>query len=56
MSRALRTLCALAGALAFVACRALPPPAPVWTPLAEDDARAVERLAWLRGGNRRGVW
>jgi hypothetical protein len=47
MSRALRTLGALACALALAACQTPPPPA-AWTPLAAGDARAAERLAWLR--------
>lgn len=46
-ARARRLGCALACALALAACQT-PAPAPVWTPIAADDARAVERLAWLR--------
>ncbi len=48
MKRAARTLAALGCALAFAACQTPPPVAPTWTPLAADDARAAERLVWLR--------
>jgi hypothetical protein len=48
MRRALRTLCAFAGAMALAACQTLPPAPPTWTPLAADDALVAERLAWLR--------
>jgi hypothetical protein len=47
-ARVLRSLCALALALAFAACRTAPSAAPAWTPLAADDALVAERLAWLR--------
>jgi hypothetical protein len=45
--RAGRWLCALACALALAGCQT-PLPAPEWTPVAADDARVGERLAWLR--------
>lgn len=46
-ARTLRALCALGCALALSACQTLPP-ASAWTPLLAGDARATERLAWLR--------
>jgi hypothetical protein len=48
VSRAQRTLCALACALALAACQTAPAAAPAWTPLAADDALAAQRLSWLR--------
>jgi hypothetical protein len=47
-ARAARTLAAFVCALAVAACQTPPPAAPAWTPLAAGDARAAERLAWLR--------
>jgi hypothetical protein len=48
VKRAARLVWAAAAALALAGCQTVPPELP-WTPLAADDPRAAERLAWLRG-------